>query len=84
MLLKFLVRRVRMAVKIIMISCLAYAVVLISILGCSAVSPSFQKCFAGDEDAPRDEETAKYWEQAGLSKDKIYFCMRLKLKIALL
>ena len=30
-------------------------------------------CFAGDEDAPRDTETAKYWEQAGISKDKIYF-----------
>ena len=30
-------------------------------------------CFAGDEDAPRDIETAKYWEKAGLPKEKIYF-----------
>ena len=30
-------------------------------------------CFAGDKDAPRDIETAKCWEEAGLPKEKIYF-----------
>ena len=30
-------------------------------------------CFAGDEDAPRDTETAKYWMDAGLPEEKIYF-----------
>lgn len=30
-------------------------------------------CFKGDEDAPRDEETAKIWEENGMSKERIYF-----------
>lgn len=30
-------------------------------------------CFAGDKDAPRDEEAAKIWEECGISKDRIYF-----------
>ena len=30
-------------------------------------------CFAGDEDCPRDELTAKCWEEAGIPKDRIYF-----------
>ncbi len=30
-------------------------------------------CFAGDEDAPRDEESAKVWEEVGMPKDHIYF-----------
>ena len=30
-------------------------------------------CFAGDEDAPRDEESAKIWEEVGMPKDHIYF-----------
>lgn len=30
-------------------------------------------CFAGDEDAPRDEESAKYWEAVGMPKERIYF-----------
>jgi alanyl-tRNA synthetase len=30
-------------------------------------------CFEGDENAPRDTESAKYWEQAGIPKDRIYF-----------
>ena len=29
--------------------------------------------FAGDENAPRDEESAKYWKQAGLPENKIYY-----------
>lgn len=29
--------------------------------------------FAGDEDAPRDDETAALWEKVGISKEKIYF-----------
>ncbi len=29
--------------------------------------------FAGDEDAPRDEESAKYWKEAGMPEDKIYY-----------
>ncbi len=29
--------------------------------------------FEGDEDAPRDEESASYWEQAGIPKDKIFY-----------
>ncbi len=33
----------------------------------------FVSCFAGDKDAPRDEETAKIWESLGISKSKIYF-----------
>ncbi|MBR6231738.1 MAG: alanine--tRNA ligase [Alphaproteobacteria bacterium] len=31
-------------------------------------------CFAGDEDAPRDEETAGYWKEQGLRDDQIFFC----------
>lgn len=30
-------------------------------------------CFEGDENAPRDEESAKIWEELGISKDRIYF-----------
>lgn len=30
-------------------------------------------CFAGNEDAPKDEEAAKYWEEAGIPKERIYF-----------
>jgi len=30
-------------------------------------------CFAGDEDAPRDEEAASIWEKAGIPREKIYF-----------
>ena len=30
-------------------------------------------CFAGDEDCPRDELTAKCWENAGIPKERIYF-----------
>lgn len=29
--------------------------------------------FAGDEDAPRDEESAKIWEECGIPKEKIFF-----------
>ena len=29
--------------------------------------------FEGDEDAPRDEESATYWEQAGIPKDRIFY-----------
>ncbi len=29
--------------------------------------------FAGDEDAPRDEDSAKVWEECGISKDHIFF-----------
>lgn len=29
--------------------------------------------FAGDEDAPRDEESAKIWEECGIPKDKIFY-----------
>ena len=29
--------------------------------------------FEGDEDCPRDEESAKYWEKAGLPRERIYF-----------
>ena len=29
--------------------------------------------FAGDEDCPRDEESAKLWEECGISRDRIYF-----------
>lgn len=31
-------------------------------------------CFAGDNDAPRDEETAGYWKEQGLTDDQIFFC----------
>ncbi len=30
-------------------------------------------CFAGDEDCPRDQETADLWLKQGISKDHIYF-----------
>ncbi len=30
-------------------------------------------CFAGDDDCPKDELTAKCWEDAGISKERIYF-----------
>ncbi len=29
--------------------------------------------FAGDEDAPRDEESARIWEEVGMPKDHIYY-----------
>ena len=29
--------------------------------------------FAGDEDAPRDEEAAGYWKEAGVKEDKIFY-----------
>ncbi len=29
--------------------------------------------FAGDEDAPRDEESAKIWEECGIPKEKIFY-----------
>lgn len=30
-------------------------------------------CFAGNEDAPRDEEAASYWKEAGIPVERIYF-----------
>jgi alanyl-tRNA synthetase len=30
-------------------------------------------CFAGDEDCPRDEETAECWRKAGIPDERIYF-----------
>ncbi|MFA6521068.1 MAG: alanine--tRNA ligase [Candidatus Gracilibacteria bacterium] len=30
-------------------------------------------CFAGDSDAPKDEESAKIWESLGIAKDRIAF-----------
>lgn len=30
-------------------------------------------CFAGDSDAPRDDEAAKVWEECGIDKSRIYF-----------
>ena len=30
-------------------------------------------CFAGDEDAPRDEETAQIWKECGLKDNQIFF-----------
>lgn len=30
-------------------------------------------CFAGDENAPRDEESANYWREHGVSDDHIFF-----------
>lgn len=30
-------------------------------------------CFAGDKDAPKDEETANIWQQVGIPKERIYF-----------
>lgn len=29
--------------------------------------------FAGDEDCPRDEESARYWEECGVKKERIFF-----------
>ncbi|NOY14593.1 MAG: alanine--tRNA ligase [bacterium] len=29
--------------------------------------------FAGDEDAPRDDESAKYWQEAGIPKERIFY-----------
>lgn len=29
--------------------------------------------FAGDDDAPRDEDSAKVWEECGISKERIYY-----------
>ena len=30
-------------------------------------------CFAGDEDCPRDEETATYWKNVGIPEERIYY-----------
>ncbi len=30
-------------------------------------------CFAGDDDAPRDEVTAQCWKKAGIPEDRIYY-----------
>lgn len=30
-------------------------------------------CFAGDDDAPRDEVTAECWKKAGIPEDRIYY-----------
>lgn len=30
-------------------------------------------CFAGDKDAPRDQEAAKIWQAVGIPKERIYF-----------
>lgn len=30
-------------------------------------------CFAGDDDCPRDNETADYWKKAGIPDERIYF-----------
>lgn len=30
-------------------------------------------CFAGDNDAPRDEETASIWQEVGMPKERIYY-----------
>lgn len=32
--------------------------------------------FAGEDGIPRDDEAAKYWMDAGIPKDRIYFCSR--------
>jgi len=29
--------------------------------------------FAGDEDCPRDEESAKFWEECGIKKERIFY-----------
>lgn len=33
----------------------------------------FVTCFAGDEDAPKDEEAAGIWESCGIPKERIFF-----------
>src|SRR3989344_1118872 len=33
----------------------------------------FVSCFAGDTDAPKDEESAAIWESVGIPRDRIYF-----------
>jgi len=33
----------------------------------------FVTCFAGDKDAPKDEEAAKIWQKIGIPKERIYF-----------
>jgi len=33
----------------------------------------FVTCFAGDKDAPKDEEAAKIWQKIGIPKQRIYF-----------
>lgn len=33
----------------------------------------FVTCFAGDGNAPKDEESAAIWEKAGIPKERIYF-----------
>ena len=33
----------------------------------------FVTCFEGDEIAPRDVESAKYWQECGIDKKRIYF-----------
>ena len=30
-------------------------------------------CFAGDDDAPRDDEAASVWEECGIPKERIYY-----------
>ncbi len=30
-------------------------------------------CFKGDEDAPRDEESARIWKEVGIPEDRIYY-----------
>ncbi len=37
------------------------------------VEKIFITCFAGDTDAPRDDESARIWESLGIPKDRIYF-----------
>jgi len=33
----------------------------------------FVTCFAGDDNAPKDEESAKIWENLGIPRNRIYF-----------
>ena len=37
------------------------------------VEKIYVTCFAGDKDAPKDEETSIIWEKVGMPKDHIYF-----------
>ena len=37
------------------------------------VEKLFVTCFAGDEDCPRDEETANIWKEVGIPEDHIYY-----------